>query len=260
MSRAILHKTETGQEAHQAPLTNSAPIPSHEPVWTLDVKHGHSNGRFEIDTHITLLKPRNPGPWLIEKRLDELPGHFPPPALMVAGEKAMITKLTAMELPVAPLGTGVALESGGNDDPYCVMTVYGGPSVPEILRHPLPQVDYAAVFYAVLVFCYQRLAAMGVLPLDSSPRNVVIELSGVRTGHLMFKQAWSIDHAHTIVAGQAESQRVPHIGLPEGSAPEVVQLLEHEFKQLLNEALPSWGCCRKRKKSYVKPRIEVVAV
>ena len=208
--------------------------------WSFDVSHRHARLGVVIDTYITLwrrdhlsaVKPR----WVIEKRLRELGGSTLA-ALAVADERNAVQVLARLELPCAKLVEWQG-ELGGCD-PYALYTEYVGPSLEEVLRHPLPESDYKLLLAAVLEAA-ARYADARVLPVDFKIDNVGCGLTDGLQGHLDLRQVRLFDHRHTVVGGKARSRPWPFIGLPEGSPPEVVLLLQEDTRRDLREQAP--GC------------------
>lgn len=219
-----------------APLGIAGDLPGYERCWTIPIKHFQGKARgFVRDTMVSFWRPTSgSSPWIVEKQLLEaVDGCFPPAALSIAEEKANIAELTRRGAPCAQLA------QVGADDPYKVRTWYAGPMIPEILRHSLPNADYAAVFHAVLT-CIEGFARVGCLLPDGVPRNFNMELTGIRHGHLRFGATKGIDHAKSLMRGGAGSRPWPSIGLLPGSAPEFVRLLRADVDRPLNEQVP--GC------------------
>ncbi len=206
-------------------------------LWTLNIRHLHGRQGLVVDTHVSLHRSDEPASrLLICKTLDEIPGHLPPPALMVSEERAAITRLQSKGLPcVALVGEDVT----GPQGPYALWTEYAGPSVQEVFRHALPQADYGHLLHAVMR-TYAAFAAAGELPLDAVQRNVLVQLSHQNEGHLMFDAVRSVDHAHTIGAGHAAGSRSPFIKMEDGSAPEIADLLRKDRERPLPQQAP--GC------------------
>lgn len=208
--------------------------------WSFDVSHHHARLGPVIDTYITLWRIDSPSGgksrWVIEKRLRELGGSTLA-ALAVVDERKAVQELTRLELPCARLADWKR-EPGGVD-PYAVYTEYAGPSLEEVLRHPLPQADYRLLVAAVLE-AVARYACARVLPVDFKIDNVGCALTNDLQGHLDLAQVRLFDHRHTMFGGQARLRPWPFIGLPEGSPPEVVVLLREDTRRDLREQAP--GC------------------
>lgn len=206
-------------------------------LWTLNIRHLHGRQGLVVDTHVSLHRTEDPtGRLLICKTLDEIPGHLPPPALMVSEERAAIARLQSKGLPCVAL---VGEDATGPQGPYALWTEYAGPSVQEVFRHALPQADYGHLLHAVMR-TYAAFAAAGELPLDSVQRNVLVQLSHQTEGHLLFDAVRSVDHAHTVGAGRAAGSRSPFIKMEDGSAPEIADLLRKDRERPLAQQAP--GC------------------
>ncbi len=208
--------------------------------WQFDVSHRHARLGLVIDTHITLWRcdePKTGGPrWVIEKRLRELSGSTLA-ALAVADERKAVQELTRLGLPCARLADWRG-EPGGLD-PYALYTEYVGPSLEEVMRHPLPEADYRLLLAAVLEAA-AKYADARVLPVDFKIDNVGCALSGGLQGQLDLQSVRLFDHRHTVVGGEARLKPWPFIGLPEGSPPEVMDLLLADTRRDLSEQ--AQGC------------------
>lgn len=246
------------------------PQKTHKLVWTLPVCHlqrkyvpqtDSFTPSFIEDTYITLWQPlttdqQNRQPWLIQKRMVETGGNTMP-ALNILAEKNTIKALQILDLPCAqlvdppPPGLQKSPEQGALE----VWTTYGGMSLEDVFKQTLNKDEYTAAFVAALKVI-DRFAEANTLMLDCKARNFVIEMSEVTFGALNFQQCVAIDHAHTVTAQGAAQRRWPHIGLQDGDAPEVVELLKRDKAQSMKQiAGCPYGSYAELRKSFLRGSI-----